>query len=207
MTGPEPSEAELNARHAEKMARRKAARTRMLATKTEERGLLIVHTGAGKGKSTAAFGMVMRCLGHGMRVGIVQFVKGAWETGERKLLERFGDLVTCRAMGEGFTWDTQDRARDIAAARAAWEAAKAMLADAAYQLVLLDELNIVLRYDYLPLEDVLAALAAKPRDLHVVVTGRNAKPELIALADLVTEMTLVKHPFRAGVKAQRGIEF
>ncbi|HZT50388.1 MAG TPA: cob(I)yrinic acid a,c-diamide adenosyltransferase, partial [Stellaceae bacterium] len=198
---------DINAEHREKMARRKAARARMLATKTEERGLLIVHTGAGKGKSTAAFGMVLRCIGHGMRVGVVQFVKGAWSTGERDVLAKFPDLVTCRAMGEGFTWDTQDRARDIAAARAAWEAAKAMLADAAYQLVLLDELNIVLRYDYLPLEDVLAALAAKPRDLHVVVTGRNAKPELIALADLVTEMTLVKHPFRAGVKAQRGIEF
>ena len=201
------TEAELNARHAEKMAKRKEARTRMLAGKTEERGLLIVHTGKGKGKSTAAFGMVMRCLGHGMRVGIVQFVKGAWQTGERKLLQGFGDLVTCRAMGEGFTWDTQDRARDIAAARAAWEAAKAMIADPGYRLVLLDELNIVLRYDYLPLDEVLAVLGAKPRDLHVVVTGRNAKPELIELADLVTEMTLVKHPFRAGVKAQQGIEF
>ena len=207
MTEPEPSEAEINARHAEKMAKRKAARTKMLATKTEERGLLIVHTGTGKGKSTAAFGMVMRCLGHGLRVGIVQFVKGAWETGERKALARFGDLVTCRAMGEGFTWDTQDRARDIAAARAAWEAAKAMLADPAYRLVLLDELNIVLRYDYLPLAEVLEVLQAKPRDLHVIVTGRNAPAELIEAADLVTEMTLVKHPFRAGVKAQRGIEF
>jgi cob(I)alamin adenosyltransferase len=201
------TEAELNARHAEKMAKRKAARARMLAAKTEERGLLIVHTGKGKGKSTAAFGMVMRCLGHGLRVGIVQFVKGAWETGERKALARFGDLVTCRAMGEGFTWETQDRARDIAAARAAWEAAKAMIADPALSLVLLDELNIVLRYDYLPLQEVLDVLRAKPRALHVVVTGRNAKPELIDLADLVTEMTQIKHPFRAGVKAQRGIEF
>jgi cob(I)alamin adenosyltransferase len=201
------TEAEINARHAEKMARRKAARARMLAGKTVERGLLIVHTGAGKGKSTAAFGMVMRCLGHGMRVGVVQFVKGAWETGERMHLARFGDLVTCRAMGEGFTWETQDRARDIAAARAAWDAAKAMMADPSYQLVLLDELNIVLRYDYLPLAEVIEGLRARPRDLHVVVTGRNAKPELIELADLVTEMTLVKHPFRAGVKAQRGIEF
>ncbi len=203
---PESEEA-LNARHAEKMARRKAARDRMLASKTHERGLLIVHTGTGKGKSTAAFGMVMRCLGHGMRVGIVQFVKGAWETGERRLLAGFGDLVTCRAMGEVFTWETQDRARDIAAARAAWAAAQDMIADPSYRLVLLDELNIVLRYDYLPLDEVLGALRAKPRALHVVVTGRNAKPELIALADLVTEMTLVKHPFRAGVKAQRGIEF
>ncbi len=201
------SEAEINARHAEKMAKRKAARDRMLAGKTQERGLVIVHTGTGKGKSTAAFGVVMRCLGHGMRVGIVQFVKGAWETGERKLLERFPELVTCRAMGEGFTWETQDRVRDIAAARAAWDAAKAMIADPRYRLVLLDELNIVLRYDYLPLDEVVAALKAKPRDLHVIVTGRNAKPELIDLADLVTEMTLVKHPFRSGVRAQKGIEF
>jgi cob(I)alamin adenosyltransferase len=198
---------ELNRLHREKMARRQAARRKVLATKTEERGLLVVHTGAGKGKSTAAFGMVLRCLGHGMRVGIVQFVKGVWETGERTVLARFPDLVTCRAMGEGFTWDTQDRARDIAAARAAWEVALAMIADPGYRLVLLDELNIVLRYGYLPLADVVAALKAKPRDLHVVVTGRNAPAELIEAADLVTEMNLVKHPFRAGVKAQRGIEF
>jgi len=201
------SEDEINRRHAEKMARRKAARARMLATKTEERGLLIVHTGTGKGKSTAAFGMVLRCIGHGMRAGVVQFVKGAWSTGERQVLQRFPELVTLRAMGEGFTWDTQDRARDIAAARAAWETAKAMLADPSYRLVLLDELNIVLRYDYLPLAEVIAVLRAKPRNLHVVVTGRNAKPELVEIADLVTEMTLVKHPFRAGVKAQAGIEF
>ena len=206
MTPTDP-EADINALHREKMARRKAARAKVLATKTEERGLLIVHTGKGKGKSTAAFGMVLRCLGHGMRVGIVQFVKGVWGTGERVALERFGGLVTCRAMGEGFTWDTQDRVRDIAAARAAWELAKTMIADRSYRLVLLDELNIVLRYDYLPLDEVVAALKAKPRDLHIIVTGRNAKPELIAAADLVTEMTLVKHPFRAGVKAQRGIEF
>ncbi|MGO8920926.1 MAG: cob(I)yrinic acid a,c-diamide adenosyltransferase [Stellaceae bacterium] len=207
MSDASDSEAELNRRHAEKMAKRKAARARMLATKTEERGLVIVHTGTGKGKSTAAFGMVMRCLGHGMRVGIVQFIKGAWDTGERHVLERFPELVTCRAMGEGFTWDTQDRARDIAAARAAWEAAKAMIADPAYRLVLLDELNIVLRYDYLDIAEVVECLRTKPRDLHVVVTGRNAKPELIEIADLVTEMTLVKHPFRGGVKAQAGIEF
>jgi len=201
------SEDEINRRHSEKAAKRKAARTRMLATKTVERGLLIVHTGTGKGKSTAAFGMVLRCLGHGMRVGIVQFVKGVWETGERKVLDAYPDLVTCRAMGEGFTWDTQDRTRDIAAARAAWEASKAMIADPALKLVLLDELNIVLRYDYLPLDEVIETLKAKPRNLHVIVTGRNAKPELIEIADLVTEMTLVKHPFRAGVKAQKGIEF
>ncbi len=201
------SDADINTLHREKMARRKAARDRVLATKTEERGLLIVHTGAGKGKSTAAFGMVLRCIGHGMRVGVVQFVKGKWGTGERDVLAKFPDLVTCRAMGEGFTWDTQDRERDIAAARAAWEMAKQMIADPSYSMVLLDELNIVLRYDYLPLDEVLAALKAKPHDLHIVITGRNAKAELIELADLVTEMTLVKHPFRAGVKAQKGVEF
>ena len=207
MSDPALGEDEINRLHREKMARRQAARRKVLATKTEERGLLIVHTGAGKGKSTAAFGMVLRCLGHGMRVGIVQFVKGAWGTGERTVLAGFPDLVTCRAMGEGFTWDTQDRARDIAAAGAAWELAKAMIADPSYRLVLLDELNIVLRYGYLSVEEVMAALKAKPRDLHVVVTGRNAPPELIEAADLVTEMTLVKHPFRAGIKAQPGIEF
>jgi cob(I)alamin adenosyltransferase len=189
------------------MAKRKAARTRMLATKTEERGLLIVHTGLGKGKSTAAFGLALRTLGHGLPVGIVQFVKGVWQSGERAVLERFPDLVTVKAMGEGFTWDTQDRQRDLAAARQAWETGKAMLADPRYHLVILDELNIVLRYDYLPLDEVLDVLKAKRRDLHVVVTGRNAKPALIELADLVTDMTLVKHPFRSGVRAQKGIEF
>jgi cob(I)alamin adenosyltransferase len=200
-------EVDLDRRHAEKMAKRKAARAKILATKTEQRGLIIVHTGKGKGKTTAAMGLVMRCLGHGLPVGIVQFVKGAWETGEREVLRRFPGLVTIKAMGEGFTWETQDRRRDIAAARAAWAVAKAMLADSRYRLVLLDELNIVLRYDYLPLDEVIATLKAKPRDLHVVVTGRNAKPELIDIADLVTDMTAVKHPFRAGVKAQAGIEF
>src|SRR3954447_23115497 len=207
MSDPTLSEDEINQLHNEKMQRRQAARRKVLATKTEERGLLIVHTGAGKGKSTAAFGMVLRCIGHGMRVGVVQFVKGAWGTGERDVLARFPDLVTCRAMGEGFTWDTQDRARDIAAARAAWEMAKTMIADPSYQMVLLDELNIVLRYDYLSLDEVIAVLRGKPRDLHIVVTGRNAPAPLIEIADLVTEMTLVKHPFRAGVKAQAGIEF
>ena len=201
------TEAERDAYHADKMRKKKDARTRMLATKTEERGLLIVHTGKGKGKSTAAFGMVFRAIGHGFPVGIVQFVKGAWGTGERDVLEKFPDLVTIKAMGEGFTWDTQDRARDIAAARAAWELAKTMIADASYRLVLLDELNIVLRYDDLPLAEVLEVLAGKPRDLHVIVTGRNAKDELIEIADLVTEMTEIKHHFRAGVKAQKGIEF
>jgi cob(I)alamin adenosyltransferase len=208
MSDTEPeSEEEINRRHNEKKAKQHAARAKILATKTEERGLLIVHTGTGKGKSTAAFGMVMRCIGHGMRVGIVQFVKGVWGTGERVVLDRFPELVTCRAMGEGFTWETRDRARDIAAARSAWMMAKATIADASYDMVLLDELNIVLRYDYLPLAEVVETLKGKRRDLHVVVTGRNAKHELIEAADLVTEMTMVKHPFRGGVKAQKGIEF
>jgi cob(I)alamin adenosyltransferase len=201
------TEEEINARHAEKMVKRKAARDKILATKTEERGLLIVHTGTGKGKSTAAFGMVMRAIGHGMRVGIVQFVKGGWTSGERAVLERFPDLVTIEVLGEGFTWETQDRQRDIASAQAAWAAAKAMIADHSYRMLVLDELNIVLRYDYLPLAEVIEGLRAKPRDLHIIVTGRNAKPELIAEADLVTEMSLVKHPFQAGVKAQKGVEF
>jgi len=201
------SEAERDAYHADKMRKKKEARTRMLATKTEERGLLIVHTGKGKGKSTAAFGMVFRAIGHGYPVGIVQFVKGAWGTGERDVLEKFPELVTIKAMGEGFTWDTQDRQRDLAAARAAWDEAKRMIADPGLKMVLLDELNIVLRYDYLPLEEVIEVLSHKPRDLHVIVTGRNAKDELIEIADLVTEMTEIKHPFRSGVKAQAGVEF
>ena len=200
-------EDKINRQANEKSARRKAAKAKILAGKTIEKGLLMVHTGTGKGKSTAAFGLVLRCLGHGFPVAIVQFVKGKWQTGERTALERFPELVSIRSMGEGFTWETQDRARDIAAARAAWEAAQAVLADPRYRLVLLDELNIVLRYDYLPVAEVVATLASRRPDLHVVVTGRNAKPELIEAADLVTEMTLVKHPFRAGVKAQQGIEF
>ena len=201
------SEAERDAYHAEKMRKKKEARNKILATKTEERGLLIVHTGKGKGKSTAAFGMVFRAIGHGFKVGVVQFVKGAWGTGERDVLAKFPELVTIKAMGEGFTWDTQDRQRDIAAARAAWDSARAMIADESYKLILLDELNIVLRYDYLPLDEVLEVLKNKPRDTHVIVTGRNAKDEIIELADLVTEMTEIKHPFRSGVKAQAGIEF
>ena len=201
------TEAERDAYHADKMRKKKEARTRMLATKTQERGLLIVHTGKGKGKSTAAFGMVFRAIGHGFPVGIVQFVKGAWGTGERDVLEKFPELVTIKAMGEGFTWDTQDRQRDLAAARAAWEEAKRMIQDPRYKMVLLDELNIVLRYDYLPLAEVLEVLRGKPRDLHVIVTGRNAKDELIEIADLVTEMELIKHPFRSGIKGQPGVEF
>ena len=201
------TEDELNRRHAEKMSKKKAARAKILATKTQERGLIIVHTGKGKGKSTAAFGLAMRCIGHDMRVGIVQFVKGVWESGERRVFARFPDLVTMRTMGEGFTWETQDRARDIAAARQAWQAVLQLMADESYQMVIADELNIVLRYGYLPLDEVIEALANKRDDLHIVVTGRNAKPELIEIADLVTEMTLVKHPFRSGVKAQVGVEF
>ena len=193
--------------HALKKAKIKAAKDALYATKTVEKGLLVVHTGTGKGKSTAAWGLVMRCLGHGLKVGVVQFVKGRRETGERQFLARFPDLVTVKVMGEGFTWETQDKVKDVAAARAAWAEAKAMLQDPSYHLIVLDELNIVLRYDYLPLPEVLADLAARRDGLHVVCTGRNAKPDLIDAADLVTEMTLVKHPFRQGVKAQVGVEF
>ena len=201
------SEAEINAKHAEKMRRKKEARDKIIATKTIEKGLLIVHTGKGKGKSTAAFGLVFRALGNGMKVGIVQFVKGRWQTGERAALEKFGDQVTINTMGEGFTWETQDRARDIAAARAAWEKAKTLVMDDEHRLVVLDELNIVLRYDYLDLAEVLEVLQDRPALKHVVVTGRNARDELIEAADLVTEMEQIKHPFRSGVKAQLGIEF
>jgi cob(I)alamin adenosyltransferase len=200
-------DADLNRRADEKSAKRKEARDRMMAEKIIEKGLLIVHTGKGKGKSTAAFGMVMRCIGHGMKVGIIQFIKGKWDTGERRVLEKFPELCTIKALGEGFTWETQDRARDIAFARAAWMEGKTMMADPAIKLVLLDELNIALRYDYLPIEEIVATLQARRPDLHVIVTGRNAKEELIAVADLVTEMALVKHPFRDSVKAQKGIEF
>ncbi len=201
------SEEDLNARHADKMKKKKAARDKIIATKTIEKGLVIVHTGKGKGKSTAAFGMVFRALGNGMKVGVVQFVKGKWQTGERVILEKLGDQVTMTAMGDGFTWETQDRARDIEAAKAAWERAKAMIMDDEHDMVLLDELNIVLRYDYLEVADIIAVLEQKPEMKHVLITGRNAKDELMEFADLVTEMTMVKHPFRAGVKAQVGIEF
>jgi cob(I)alamin adenosyltransferase len=202
------SEAERDAYHAEKMKKKKEARDKILATKTEEKGLIIVHTGKGKGKSTAAFGMVFRALGHGFRVGVVQFVKGKWGTGERTVLEKFPEQVTIKAMGEGFTWETADRQRDIAAARGAWEMAKELILDQSYKMVLLDELNIVLRYDYLDIAEVVDFLRTqKPRDTHVIVTGRNAKDELIEIADLVTEMEMIKHPFRDGVKAQAGVEF
>ncbi|PZR96524.1 MAG: cob(I)yrinic acid a,c-diamide adenosyltransferase [Stutzerimonas stutzeri] len=195
------------ARHKAKMAKRKAVQDAEVAGKTLEKGLLIVNTGPGKGKSTAAFGLILRALGHGWRIGVVQFIKGAWSTGERKALEAFGDQVSWHSMGEGFTWETQDKARDIAAATRAFDKAKELMADESIRLLVLDELNIALRYDYLPLAEVVAALQGRRPDLHIVVTGRNAKPELIEAADLVTEMTLVKHHFAAGVKAQEGIEF
>ena len=201
------SEEELNVRHAEKMKKKKAARDKIIATKTIEKGLTIIHTGKGKGKSTAAFGMVFRALGNGMRVGVVQFVKGKWGTGERVILEKLGDQVEMATMGEGFTWETQDRKRDIEAANQAWEKAKAMIMDEKLDMVLCDELNIVLRYDYLDVADVIETLKQKPEMKHVIITGRNAKAELTDFADLVTEMEMVKHPFRSGVKAQVGIEY
>lgn len=196
-----------DAEHAERMAKKKVAQDRMVAARDAEKGLVIVHTGKGKGKTTAALGMVIRAVGHGMRVGMVQFVKGAMTTGEATVLARFPE-VDFHAMGEGFTWNTQDRTRDIATARTAWEEVKRMIADPAYDLIVADELNIVLRYDYLPVEEVLEVLAGKGAMTHVVITGRNAPEALVAAADLVTEMAQVKHPFREqGVKAQKGIEF
>ncbi|MFQ8429967.1 cob(I)yrinic acid a,c-diamide adenosyltransferase [Amaricoccus sp. W119] len=204
-----PADTGENARHAAKMAKIKAARDRMMATKEGEKGLLIVHTGPGKGKSSSGFGMILRCVAHGMPCAVVQFIKGAWDTGERRLLTgHFGELCQFHAMGEGFTWETQDRARDIAAARAGWEKAKELIRDPAIRMVLLDEINIAFRYDYLDVAEVLAFLAEeKPPLTHVVLTGRNAPAELVEAADLVTEMTLVKHPFRGGIKAQPGVEF
>ena len=195
-------------RHNAKMAKKKAVRDRMMAEKSGEKGLVIVHTGAGKGKSSSAFGMIVRCVAHGFPCAVVQFIKGTWDTGERRLLtSHFGELCQFHAMGEGFTWETQDRARDVAAATRAWDKARELMADQSIRLVVLDELSIALRYDYLPLADVIATLRERRGDLNIVVTGRNAKPELIEIADLVTEMTLVKHHFAAGVRAQAGIEF
>ncbi|SMO75742.1 cob(I)yrinic acid a,c-diamide adenosyltransferase [Paracoccus laeviglucosivorans] len=198
-----------NARHAEKMAKIKAARDRMMAEKQGEKGLIIIHTGKGKGKSSSGFGMILRSIAHGMPCAVVQFIKGAWDTGERRLLTtHFGDLCQFHAMGEGFTWETQDKARDIAAAQAGWAKARDLIRDPAIRMVLLDEINIALRYDYLDVSEVVAFLRdEKPAMTHVVLTGRNAKPELIELADLVTEMEMVKHPFRDGIKAQAGVEF
>jgi cob(I)alamin adenosyltransferase len=204
MTG---DEAARNERHAEKMKKRKAFQDRLVASKSVEKGLLMIHTGPGKGKSTAAFGLILRTAGHGLRVGLVQFIKGSWNTGEQFALERFEDLIDHRIMGEGFTWETQDRARDIAAARRAWEAAAQMMADERYHLIVLDELNVVLRYDYLPVQEVIDTLKTRRPGLHVLITGRNAPPALIEAADLVTEMRPLKHHFDAGVKAQIGIEF
>lgn len=202
------SEDEINRKHREKMTKRKAVQDAEVASKTiTSKGLLIVNTGPGKGKSTAAFGLVLRALGHGHHVGVVQFIKGAWNTGEKRALERFSDLLSWHSMGEGFTWETQDRERDIAAAKRAWDQVLEFMNDPKIKLVLLDELNIALRYDYLPLLEVVDVLSNRRPDLHIIVTGRNAKPEMIEAADLVTEMGMVKHHFAAGVKAQEGIEF
>jgi cob(I)alamin adenosyltransferase len=204
-----PAVQDNDARHAAKMAKKKVARDKIMATKSGEKGLIIVHTGAGKGKSSSAFGMVLRCVAHGMPCAVVQFIKGAWDTGERRLLTgHFGELCQFHAMGEGFTWETQDRARDIAAARSGWEKAKELIRDESQRMVVLDEINIALRYDYLDVAEVVEFLKTeKPAMTHVVLTGRNAKDELIEISDLVTEMTLVKHPFRSGIKAQAGVEF
>ncbi len=195
------------ARHNARMKKVQAARERMQARRTLERGLLIVHTGNGKGKSSSAFGMAIRSLGWGMKVGIVQYVKGAWETGEKNFFQANPDLLTFEVMGEGFTWDTQDRARDIEAARAAWERSKELILDPAYDFIILDELNIVLRQDTLPIDEIIAFLKERPLTKHVCITGRSAKPELIEIADLVTEFEEVKHPFKAGFKAQKGVEY
>ena len=194
-------------RHREKMEKRKAVQDAEVASKRIEKGLLAVHTGPGKGKTTAALGLMLRALGRGWRVGVVQFIKGSWDTGERRAVEVFGDRVAWHTLGEGFTWETQDKARDMAACRHAWDVAQDLMADGSVRLVILDELNIALRYEYLDLAEVVATLRARRPDLHVVVTGRNAKPMLTEAADLVVEMGSVKHHFAAGVKAQEGIEF
>ena len=196
-------------RHATKMAKKKAARDKIMATKTDQKGLIIVHTGKGKGKSTAGFGMIFRCIAHGMQCAVVQFIKGGMKTGERDLIEtRFADICAFHTMGEGFTWETQDRDRDMEMARAAWEKSKELIRDPANKMVLLDEINIALRYDYIPIDEVVAFLVEEKPDMtHVILTGRNAKDELIEIADLVTEMELIKHPFRSGIKAQIGVEY
>ncbi len=202
------TETDLNTKHKTKAEKRKIAQDKKMADKTADKGLLIVHTGTGKGKSTAAFGMAMRAITQGYNIGIVQFIKGAWQSGERDVLEKFPDQVEIHAMGEGFTWETQDREKDVAASQNAWEQAKTFIADPNIRMVILDELNIALRYDYLDLGEVLDVLANRAEDKHIIVTGRNAKAELIDIADLVTEMKLIKHPFREqGIKAQPGIEF
>jgi cob(I)alamin adenosyltransferase len=202
-----PNTSEDDDHHRAKMTNRKAVQDAKLAAKMVEKGLLIVHTGKGKGKSTAAFGLLLRAVGRGFRCGVVQFGKGAWQSGERTAIERFGDQVQWHTLGEGFTWETQDRTRDVEAAKRAWAKTLELMADPSIRLIVLDELNIALRYDHLDIGEVVAALKARRPDLHVVVTGRNAKTEMTDAADLVTEMTLVKHHFAAGVKAQEGIEF
>ena len=212
MVTPDPAttdEAARNEAHNQKMRKIKEARDKLMATKTEEKGLIVVHTGAGKGKSSSGFGMIMRCIAHQMPCAVVQFIKGTWRTGERNFLEqRFAEDCIFVVSGEGFTWETQDRARDIAAAEAGWKKAKELIKNPEIQFVMLDEINIALRYEYLDIDEVVEfLLTEKPPMTHVVLTGRNAKEELIAAADLVTEMTLVKHPFRDGIKAQKGVEF
>ena len=204
---PATTDVRLDAVHLHAMQEKQSRRRAERATKTLRGGLLMVLTGPGKGKSSSAFGMVARALGWEMRVGIVQYIKGKWQTGERHFFRRFPDLVTYEVMGEGFTWDVQDRQRDIAAASKAWQRSREMIADPEYDLVLLDELNIALRNEYLPLDEVVAFLRERPRDKHICITGRDAKPALLEIADLVTEMTLVKHPYQAGYKAQKGVEF
>ncbi|WP_417819485.1 cob(I)yrinic acid a,c-diamide adenosyltransferase [Terasakiella sp.] len=194
-------------KHASKMAKKKAARDRMMEKKIDEKGLVIVHTGKGKGKSSSAFGMALRCVGHGFKVGVIQFIKGAWDTAERRVFEGFPDQVTFRAMGEGFTWETQDKERDIAAAQKAWAAAKEMIMSGDYRMVILDEINVAIRYEYVSEDDVLDCLANRPDMVHVVLTGRHASDTLLDAAELATEMTLLKHPFRSGIKAQPGVEF
>jgi cob(I)alamin adenosyltransferase len=201
------TESERDRLHAEEMKLRQAERRIERATKTQRGGLLMIHTGSGKGKSSSAFGMVARCLGWDMRVGIVQFIKGKWQTGEKHFYRRFPDLVTFEVMGEGFTWDVQDRQRDIAAARKAWERSCQLINDPEYDFILLDELNIAIRNDYVSIAEVVAFLKERPRDKHICITGRDARPELMEIADLVTEMTLIKHPYEAGFRAQRGVEF
>ncbi|WP_233192830.1 cob(I)yrinic acid a,c-diamide adenosyltransferase [Acidimangrovimonas sediminis] len=209
MSGKDAQRERTDEQHSAKMAKKKAARDKIMAGKTGEKGLVIVHTGPGKGKSSSGFGMILRCVAHGMPCAVVQFIKGAWDTGERRLLTgNFGDLCQFHAMGEGFTWETQDRARDIAAAQAGWKKAKELIRDPEIRMVLLDEINIALRYEYLDIDEVVAFLTTeKPEMTHVVLTGRNAHEKLMEAADLVTEMTLVKHPFRSGIKAQPGVEF
>ncbi len=194
-------------KHASKMAKKKAARDRMMEKKIDEKGLVIVHTGKGKGKSSSAFGMALRCVGHGFKVGVIQFIKGAWDTAERRVFEGFPDQVTFKAMGEGFTWETQDKERDIAAAQKAWAAAEEMIMSGDYRMVILDEINVAIRYEYISEDDVLECLANRPDMVHVVLTGRHASDKLLDAAELATEMTLLKHPFRSGIKAQPGVEF